>query len=329
MVKVDKDLLFLYTENSRMSLRNAADTLKKSPQRLKYSLKVLETEGILAEPFCIFDYSRFGMIMFRVYFKGGYISEKDKEGIIKKLSENPSVVSIYELSGEFDLAIEMEAPNPSRFNKELKRVASLIKTLNSYKVVLNVVTHIYPRSYLIKNNQLLIGREQDVIIGGDREIEYFNPNELSVMRYLLGKSDIRLTTLSQKTGLNPRTVKSIIKKLKERDVIMGFRHIIDPNRMDIQKFRLFLRLHNMTQERDAEMLDYLMKTKEIIQVNKTVGDWDMEIDIEALNKARIRLLIHQMREEFKDVIETFNMIEFYQYYKRSYLPESLFETGNI
>ena len=325
MSKIDKETLFVFTENSRTRLKDASVVLKKTPQRLKYSLKVIESEGILSEPFCIFDYSRFGLILFRIYFKGGYIGDRDKESVINKLVLIPYVVSIYELSGEFDLAIEMAAPNPSRFNKELKKVADLIKTLNTYKVVLNLVTHIYPRTYLLKTAELLMGRENDVIIGGDRTIERFTDNEMAVMGALLKNPTIRMTVLSEEAGLNVRTAKSIIRDLENRNIIEGYKRIVDPNKMGINKFRLFLKLHNVTQERDTEMLDYMLSKKEIVQLNRTVGDWDMEVDIEALDKTAIRRVIHNMRQEFTDIIETFNMIEFYQYYKRTYLPASLFE----
>ncbi len=325
MVKIDKELLFLLSENSRLRLKDASIMLKKTPQRLKYSMNIIENEHVIADSCCIFDYSRLGMLLFRVYFKGGYISENDKEGIIKKLSDNPSVVAVYELSGEFDLAIEFESPNPSKFNKELKKIADLIKTLNTYKIVLNVVTHIYPRSYLIRDQQLLMGRPSEIIIGGDRKVESFNENEMKVIGTLIRNPKIRMTSLAKESCMNVRTVKSIIRDLRKREVIMGFSQMIDPNKMEIYKFRVFLKLHNMTQEVDEEMLNFMMQTKEIVVFHKTVGDWDIEIDIESLSKARVRYLIHQMREKFKEFIQNFNMIEFYQFYKRSYLPISLFE----
>jgi len=56
-----------------------------------------------------------------------------------------------------------------------------------------------------------------------------------------------------------------------------------------------------------------------------VGDWDMELDIEALDKSKIRSIIIDMREKFKDLIEKFNLIEVYKCYKKSYLPAYLFK----
>ena len=72
-------------------------------------------------------------------------------------------------------------------------------------------------------------------------------------------------------------------------------------------------------------MDYLLKTKEIVQVHKTVGDWDLELDIESPDKTTVRKLTIEIREGFRDIIETFNIMEFYHYYKRSYLPKYLFE----
>ena len=57
MNKIDHSLLFLRSENARMSFKELSRLLKKSPQLLKYSVSMLEKEGIIHHPFYIFDYS--------------------------------------------------------------------------------------------------------------------------------------------------------------------------------------------------------------------------------------------------------------------------------
>lgn len=324
-MKEERELLYLCSENARFKLKTISSLLKKSSQRLKYSLSTMEKEGIIETPYCIFDYSYFGLVLFRVYFKGGYISEKDKAAIIQQLIENPYVVSVYELSGEFDLAVEIQSPNPSRFNKELKKVASLIPTLNNYKLVLNIVTHMYPKSYLVSNPEIFGSIEPEILIGGDRNVEVFNDKEKQIMEQLLYDPKIRLTVLAKKAKMNVKTVSLILKNLKKKKIIRGFKYVTNSNKLGIYKSRIFLKFHNVSQEREKQLLTYMLKTPEIVQVHKTVGDWDMEIDIESLDKAKIRQIIVQIREDFKDLIETFNSIEFYNYYKRSYLPKYFFQ----
>lgn len=323
MAKYNDDIIFLFSENARTKLKDFSFLLQKTPQRLEYALKVLEKDNIVYNPHCIFDYAYFGLLLFRVYFKSGYISEKDKLEIIKKLNENPYVVSLYELSGEFDLTIEIEAPNPSKFNKELRKIISYNPTLNKFKIILNLLTNIYPRLYLTNINKV-DNIQREIIIGGDKEKLNFNNNEMIVMKNLLKNPKARLTSLAKISSLNVKTVNSIIKNLKNRKIIMGFKHIVDTNKLGINKFRLFLKIHNLNRERSMQLMNYMFKTQEIIQINKTVGEWDMEVDIESQKKEIIRQLINNLRENFKDVIEDFNIMEFYKYYKRLYLPEYLF-----
>lgn len=325
MVQNNQDLLYLAAENARGKIKDFAQEVRRSPQRIKYTLKNLLREGILYNPYCIFDYSYFGLILFKVYFKGGYISERDKTEIIKKLSENNYIVAMYELNGEFDLCIDIESPNPSRFNKELRKVCNLIPSLNNFKMILNLVTHIYPRSYLLKDSPLSRGLEQEIIIGGDREVEVFTENEMRILKNLLNNPLLRVSHLARLSGMNIKTAALVIKTLKRRKVIKGFKYVIDTNKMGIYKIRLFLTLHNISQERENQMLEYFLKVPEVVQVNKTIGDWSMEVDVESSDKTRIKHIISQLREEFKDMIAYFNMIEFYQYYEKNYLPRYLFQ----
>jgi len=323
--KHDYDLVFLYSENCRRKIRELSQALKKSSQRLKYSISTLEKEQIIKQPYCIFDYSYFGLILFRVYFKGGYIGEKDKARIITELHENRYITSIYELSGEYDLAIEMLSPNPSRFNKELKKITDLFPTMNNHKIILNLVTYIYPPLLLLKNQELGKMARSHVLIGGDRPREELDKNEMMIIKNLLENPKIRFTHLAVKSKMNVKTAKSIMKKLKKRKIIRGFKYSTDTNKLELNKYRLFLKLHNLSQERETHLKGFLQMTKEVITTNKTVGDWDMEIDIESPSKIKTRSLIVKIREDFKDIIENFNMMEFYDTYKKTFLPRYLFE----
>ena len=325
MTKIKRDLAFIYSENTRIKIKELASLLRTSSQRIKYLLKVLEKEDFVYNPHCILDYSYFDLLLFRVYFKGAYISEKHKSEIIKKLAENKYVVAIYELSGEYDLVVDIQAPNPSRFNKELREITSNTQTLRHYKTALNIVTHLYPKYYLTKDEELQTYMSPQIIIGGDRKVRRFNEKETLVIMNIMNNPKIRMTNLARKCELNVRTANKILSELKKQKIIKGFKQLINTDKLQVYAFRLYLKLHNISKTREEELMNYLLKTKEIVQANKTVGDWDIEIDIEALNKTRIRQLTIEIRESFKDIIETFNIMEFYDYYMRSYLPKYIFE----
>ena len=326
MVKNDMDLVFFRSENSRMSLKDLSKALRKSPQRLKYSISVMEKESILKLPHCVFDYSFFGLVLFKVYFRGSYVKEEDKLNIINTLSKNPYITSLYELTGEFDLAVEFACPNPSRFNKELRLISSSIPTLNNYNIVLNLVTYISPRRYLTQNENFR-SQFSEKVIGGDREKLEFNSNEFAVMKSILLSPNSSVSSLAKISDLNVKTVKSALSSLAKRNIVRGFKFVIDTNKLGINKFIFFLKLHNLTLDKESQLMKFLLSSAEVTQVNKTVGDWDMEIDVEVFDKNKVRGLMTHIRDEFKDIIEGFKTIDFYDYYKKKYLPMYLFEKG--
>jgi len=285
---------------------------------------VLEKGGILSKPYAVFDYSSFGLIMFKVYFKGAYIKEKDMTQMVTELEDNPYIVSIYELTGEFDLVLVFASPNPSRFNKEFKRLRAKIPALNDYRIVLNVVTHRYPRHYLLESTHIS-ALDTEIILGGDKEKDMLSSKEMLVIKCLVANPLARFTKIAEKTGLNVKTVKSIMNGLKKRKILKGFKYVMDTNKLGVHQWRLFLNLHNLSAERETELMKYFLKTSEVVQTNKTVGDWDVEVEIESPEKSTIRRIISEIKEEFADILEGFSLIEIYKYDKKSYLPKYLFE----
>src|SRR3989344_3599771 len=320
-----KSVLFLRSERGELKIKELALTLKKSSQRLKYLLNSLEKEQVIHDPYCIFDYSYFGLILFRVYFKEAYISEADKAKIIKQLTENSYIVAVHETTGEFDLFIEIAAQNPSKFNKVLGEIINSIPTMSHYKTLLNIVTYLYPRYYLSEKEYLYSYVPPQIIVGGDREVQEFNKNELTIIKNLVDNPKIRQAELSEKSVLNVKTAKKTLKNLQERNVLKGIKYQINTEKLGINSHRLYLKFYNRDLGRDNELLKFLRETREIIQANKTVGDWDLEIDIESPDRTKIRKLIVEFREKFKDVIEKFNIMELNQSYKRTYLPKYYFE----
>ncbi len=267
---IDKNLVYMLAENSRISIKKLSSLLKKSPQRLKYNITAIENEGIITSPYCIFDYSLFSLILFRVYFKGGYIAEDDKNSVLERLKHNPFVTTIYEMTGEFDLVVELISPNPSKFNKELKKISMMIPSMPDYKVILNIVSYIYPRDYLLTKRELKIHNIHS-IVGGDREHVMLNKNELLIIKSILSKPKGRLTELAKGSGLNIKTAKAIIESLEQRKIIKGYKYVLDTSRLGLNKCRLFVKLHNLSKKREDELMKLMQETEDIVQINKTIA----------------------------------------------------------
>lgn len=323
MRKIDLNLVHMRSAAARMSLKDIAKHFHKTPQRTKYTLSLLEKENILRNPHCLIDYSVFDILVFRVYIKGGYVRDQEKTKMIEQLSHNSSILSIIEFEGEYDFAVEVGIRHPSELRSHLSSLLRTIPSVTDYKVLLNLSTYLYSSNYLTKEPPL--DTVPSIIIGGERNPEHINTRELQVIEQLITNPLARLSHLAKTTSLHEKTVKHIIDTLTEQKIIRGFRYVRDLEKLNITKRRLFLKLHNISQEREKSLLLFFEQTPEIVQADFTIGDWDIELDIESIEKSKIRYIIVKLRDEFKDIIERFNLIDWYTTYQRTYLPQWLFK----
>jgi DNA-binding Lrp family transcriptional regulator len=320
--KTDYRLLYFYSDNCRVSFSSIAKKLRKSPQIVKYSINQLEKQGIIPFYYTVIDYSLFNMLLFRVYFRGGYSGGPQLNSLIKKLVENPSVVSIYEIGGQYDLIVEFMAENPSRFNKELKSIVAENPELNNHDIIINVVSHIYPRNYLLGKKKTNYAQPlKEIIVGGDRKFSKISKNEKKVLIALVENPKERITSIALKLKINAKTAIASMKSLQENKIIRGYKGSIKTGKIGVMHNRITLKLHNIDPLKEKQLMNFCINAPQITRLNKTIGQWDIEIDSETFSQEEFRKIYLTIREEFKDIIMLFNSYRVYNKFKHKYINQ--------
>ncbi len=117
---IDKFIVDKLIENSRVSLRSIARELRLSPATVHERIQKLLARGIIKGFTVIVDYKKLGydvtaLIMISV--EGKYITE-----IETWLAQQPEIVAVYDITGEFDVAVIAKTRNMSELNKLVKRI---------------------------------------------------------------------------------------------------------------------------------------------------------------------------------------------------------------
>ncbi|MCF7861759.1 Lrp/AsnC family transcriptional regulator [Candidatus Woesearchaeota archaeon] len=318
ITSTEKKFLYLYSDNCRMTYSQLGKKIKKSPQNTRYYISTMEKDRILNYNTLV-DYSYLGLLMFRVYFKGGFAQGI---GPLKEyISKSGYLSSISTISGQYDLSMEFLAKNPSRFNKELKQLVQDYKELSNYDLIINVVTHIFPKSYLLN-------KTDDIIIGGDRNPLKLSGAEMELLKLLVNEPRIRLTEMARRSQMNIKTVISRLRILQE-ELILGYKTEFDMNRFGIYKNRITLKLHNINVLTEQNLLKFCVQNPHIITLNKTMGLWDIEIDIETPDMVKFREIFFMIREQFKDIIQSFNYFRIFNTPFRKYVPSSYWSEKEV
>ena len=117
---VDRVIVDRLIENSRVSLRSIARELRLSPATIHERVQKLIMRGIIKGFTVIVDYKRLGydvtaLIMISV--DGKYITE-----IESWLASQPEIVAVYDITGEFDVAVIAKTRNMTELNSLVKRI---------------------------------------------------------------------------------------------------------------------------------------------------------------------------------------------------------------
>ncbi len=96
-------------------------------------------------------------------------------------------------------------------------------------------------------------------------------------------SRVSVNKLAKNVKLKPGTVNYRIKKLEEKNIVLGYYTAIDRSLLGFEQFRVYLKYQYINPEKEQELVDYLMENEMIWWVGKIGGEFDLCFVIWARN----------------------------------------------
>ncbi|EMA08334.1 MULTISPECIES: HTH-type transcriptional regulator Lrp [Haloferax] len=136
---LDSDLINALLEDGRRSLRSLAEELDVSVTTVSNHLRDLEDEGIIEGYTPRVDYDALGYdvtAVMHLKVEGSALSE-----VTELLADEPQMVSVYEVTGDYDVLAVGKFKNTDDMNRQIKALLSEapIRESNT-SVVLNAVS---------------------------------------------------------------------------------------------------------------------------------------------------------------------------------------------
>ena len=321
MVKLIHRILYFLDEDSRITLSKIAKRLRVSEQRVSYAVKSAIKKKQIRNFSTVFDYTKFGFNAYLVLLKTNHKNKEELGGLLKDLKEIPEAVIIETMQGKFDIMVMFLYPNPSGFNKDLKKFISSHKSLIKDNFISTVIViHKFGRKYL--NPWMKIGG--DKVIGGDRLPVDLNDSEKKICNALLSNPNASLKKIGKITGLTFKTISLKLKKLKKEKIIRKFEPVLDCNKLDIVNKKIMLRYFDYDVRSEDSITNLCDINPNVISIIKTFGKWDLIINFESLNENKFDKFIDELREKYDNFIEDFEILEIKNKEKSNYLPNECF-----
>ena len=142
---IDLQILRILQEDSRMSYRKIADDLGIAIGTVYNRIKRLEEEGVFKAYTVMADPAKLGYELTAVILiqaEGSHLLEVEKE-----IAQSDSTLCVYDVTGDFDIAVIARFKNRSMLNSFIK---GMLKTPHITRTVTNVALNVLKEDFRVK-----------------------------------------------------------------------------------------------------------------------------------------------------------------------------------
>ena len=310
----DKKILYELDLDCKQPNSKIAKKLKISKDIVNYRIQKLEQQGIIEGYRAVIDIYKLGYFTFRVYlkFKDLY-KEKEKE-IINYLKKVNGVWWAGTLAGRTDFIFTFSVKSPHEFynffegflKKYRKYVQSEeICTLLEYKI------HTLP--YLKE-----VGKDVPLILGSQIQVKS-DPIDRKIISLIANNARVPLIDIAKKINLTPMAIKHRIKSLEKKEIIKGYRAMINVTKLGYEYYKVDLFLENMSKIKQIQA--FCEAHKNIFSYEKTIGGGDLECDFQVKNLNEFITIMEELKENFKGAIRNYEYFSVQDIHKTIYFSE--------
>lgn len=317
--KIDKKLIYELGKDARLTYKELARKIHSKTSVVAYRLQKLETSGVIWKYVPIFSLSRLGLYAHKIYIKLHGLTKNAKESLISDLVANKQVSWVAESIGSWDLLLGFYAENFIQFaqmKKELfKKYGEFIQ---DYAISLLEDAWVFNRDYLIEGN---IDYRKEFIFGGEPKKEKIDDLQKKIIIQIMNNGRYKVTELADKLKVNVRTIMGKIKELERMGIIQGYTTFLDLSKTDFKLVKICVYFQDQTEEKQTNFINYCKQKPNILHLIKTLGSWELEVELETENILDTYNFIEEINTRFPSLIKKTDIIIFNSEPKLDFFPE--------
>lgn len=311
----DRKILFALDKNARTTATEVGKKIRKSKQFVDYRIRRLEEAGVLSGYITVIDYSRLGYQSIRVYFKFHNITRERQNELESDLIKDKEVWWLVALEGPWDVGFAVAVKNVLDFYDYWDKITRKYRQYISKKSVV-IYTHItqYPKTYLINQKNT----EKGTVVGASTGVIVVDKSDLQLLKILSDNGRMALLEIAQKLHTSPQVIRNHLKKLEKNKIIQGYRALINVSFLGYRYYKSYLNFIHT--ERLAELQQFCLQHPNILNVNRTIGGHDFEIELQAQSFDEFDSIMSELRREFAGMIDDYEFVIAREEKKMVYFP---------
>jgi DNA-binding Lrp family transcriptional regulator len=313
---IDKKILAVLEKDARTPLTQIAKKTRISTQLAKFRLERLEKNNIISGYYSVYDITQLGYTSYRILVSLMNTNKKKHEEIITFLSKYNNIMWLVTCGGRYDLIFNVIARNPAHLQKLLSGIMSKFPDqMKNYIISTTVSANIFGRKFLGMKVQ------DEPYFGGEKEVIKLDELDKNILKELSRNVRINSSELSIKLNVDARTIINRINSLKKKQIIQGFKPIINLEKIGYQAHKIVVKLNYRDEDIEKKLYQYCKQSKDVTYFLRMIGNWEIEIEPEFENQNELKNFILELKDNFSEIIKDLEIIPLYKDYFYDYYPD--------
>ena len=323
LTELDKNILYELDSDSRKKLSLLAKKFNTSEQRIKYRLNLLLKNKIICRFISFINITRLGYIPFRVFIQYRNVNPQKEKEIVEFLVRSPHTQWIGSFSGRWDLEIVIFARN---FFHYLSIMSDITRkygaNIQAKTLSVAIDNYYFKRRYLSKKNKKIdfTGVSH---YGGEPRTYSIDEKDIKILEMLSTNARSSLVEIAAKINATPNCAKDRIRRLKTKGILQEHTLLLDIKQMGYEFYKILINLRKFDKEIESKIVSFCDKFPNIWFFIMCEGEWNVEFEVEVKGNKDVRKILREFRNEFKDLVISYETMLVYSIDKMSYFPQDL------
>lgn len=281
-----------------MSFVQLGKKMKLGSASVERRLAKLQKAGIIMLLFADVNIAKLGLKSYRMYIKFDVMDKKTEQELITFFENYPRTLWGTICEGEYDVLFRFVAADEFEVQEVIELVLSKFGETISEKTITTTTYH----AYLSWNKAFETERRPALPVEKMDTPEEIDETDRKILTALYGNARETTVNIANAVGLTPDAVQYRMKKLSERKFILGYTAWYDSRMLGFDYYKLLIGFRNITSEKENEFVQYCSEHDDVVFINKTIGSWDIEVDVIVRNNRELHNFIRDVKTKFGNVI---------------------------
>ncbi|MBI2045748.1 Lrp/AsnC family transcriptional regulator [Candidatus Pacearchaeota archaeon] len=311
----DRRILFELEQDSRQSLQQIAKKVSLKKETVFHRIKNLEKKGIIKKYITEIDVYKLGYQFYPLLIKYQNTTPKIEEEIYIFLRKHKNMAWLTKCEGGWDINLTLIANNNLEVNKFLEEfLLRYSKYISDKHLFITTEIHYFKRNFELNRNT-----HGTISTGGYGEI---NVDELDfkLLKILANDARKQLIDIGRELKTSAKNIAYRIKKLEKQKVIQGSRILVDFSRIGYKFHKVWFSLQDIDSTNFKKLIYYFQNHPKIIWATKTIGFYDLSIEMEVRDIEEFRTILDEIKLKFSTYIKKHESLLIFEEAVMNYLP---------